>query len=153
MKSLIKSFKYALEGIIYCWQTQRNIKIHFILGAAVIWGSFFFDLSKTEILIILLTIVSVLITEMINTAIEKTVDLFTKDYHPLAKIAKNVAAGSVLVAAVNSLIVAYLIFAERLYLLFVRGLSNLKEIVIFLLFVAFICFLLVLVVRSSDVKR
>ena len=116
-------------------------------------GKLFFDLSKTEILIILLTIVSVLITEMINTAIEKTVDLFTKDYHPLAKIAKNVAAGSVLVAAVNSLIVAYLIFAERLYLLFVRGLSNLKEIVIFLLFVAFICFLLVLVVRSSDVKR
>lgn len=112
-RTLLESFNYAISGIIYALKTQRNMRIHFFVALLVLFTSSFFDLSATEILLILFAIVLVIITELVNTAIESTVDLVTLDYHPLAKTAKNVAAGAVLVAAVNSVIVGYLIFFKR----------------------------------------
>jgi len=113
VRKLIESFNYAFEGIIYALKTQRNMKIHFSIAIIVLSLSLFFDLSKMEFLVLLLTISSVIMAEMINTAIEATIDLMTDQYHIFAKIAKNVAAGGVLIAAINSIIVAYLIFFHR----------------------------------------
>lgn len=112
-RTLIESFNYAISGIIYALKTQRNMRIHLFVALLVLFTSSFFDFSATEVLLILFAIVLVIIAELVNTAIESTVDLVTLDYHPLAKIAKNVAAGAVLVAAVNSVVVGYLVFFKR----------------------------------------
>ncbi|HHW01550.1 MAG TPA: diacylglycerol kinase [Thermoanaerobacterales bacterium] len=114
-RTLLESFKYAVSGTIYSFKTQRNIRIHFLTGLAVLLASTFIDFGTVELLIIFFTIALVIITEMINTAIETTVDMVTKEYHPLAEIAKNVAAGAVLVSAINAVMVGYLIFFKRLY--------------------------------------
>ncbi len=113
-KKLLDSFNYAFEGIIYTLKTQRNMRIHFVIAVLVLFSSVFFHLSKVETLILFITIALVIIAEMINTSIEATIDLITDKYHELAKIAKNVAAGAVLVSAVNSIIVAYIIFYDKL---------------------------------------
>lgn len=111
-KKLVNSFKYAFSGINYAYKTQRNVKIHFVAAVIVLIVSYFWEISKLELFMLIFAISLVIITEMINTAIEKTIDLYTKEYNPLAKIAKNVAAGAVLVAAINAIIVAYLVFLK-----------------------------------------
>lgn len=113
-RSLIESFNYAVSGIIYALKTERNMRVHFIIAIIVILLSLFFDFSRVELLLLFFTIALVLMAEMINTAIERTVDLITDDFHPLARLAKDVAAGGVLIAAINSLVVGYLLFFDRL---------------------------------------
>ncbi|MCR1897861.1 diacylglycerol kinase [Irregularibacter muris] len=113
VRKIIESFNYAISGLIYTLKTQRNMRIHFTIGLLVILTSLFMDLSRVEIIILFFTICLVIISEMINTAIEATIDLYTSTYHPLAKIAKNVAAGAVLVSAINSVIVAYVLFFDK----------------------------------------
>ncbi|NBI07012.1 diacylglycerol kinase [Senegalia massiliensis] len=113
MKRLIDSFNYAVQGIIYTLKTQRNMRIHFFVMTLILILSLFFNFSKLELLSLFFAISLVIIAEMINTAVEKTIDMFTSEFHPLAKIAKNVAAGAVLVAALNSIMVGYLLFFDR----------------------------------------
>src|SRR5665647_848911 len=113
VKKLVDSFNYAIEGIIYSIRTQRNMKIHMFTTILVLTATFFYNLSKIELLIITITITLVIVAEMINTAVECAIDATTNFYHPLAKIAKNVAAGAVLVTAINSVLVAYVIFWGR----------------------------------------
>ena len=113
-KKILDSFNYAFEGIIYTLKTQRNMRIHFSIAIIVLILSLFYNLSKTEILILFFAISLVIVAEMINTAIETTIDLITDKYHELAKIAKNVAAGAVLISAINSIIVAYIIFFDKI---------------------------------------
>ncbi|MDF2673599.1 MAG: phosphatase family protein [Clostridiales bacterium] len=108
------SFNYAIEGIIYTVKTQKNMKFHMIIAILVLLGSLFFDFTKIEMLILFITITLVIVLEMINTAIEATIDVLANYYHPLAKIAKNVAAGAVLISAVNAIVVGYLLFFEKL---------------------------------------
>lgn len=114
VKKLIDSFNYAIEGIVYAVRTQRNMKIHMIATLVVLTGCFFYDLSKLELIAITFAISMVLICEMLNTAIEATIDSTTNYYHPLAKIAKNVSAGAVLISAINSVFVGFVIFGDRL---------------------------------------
>jgi len=113
VRKLIDSFNYAVKGIIYALSSQKNMKIHFLATFFVLFISLFFNLSRIEFMILIFTISLVVVTEMINTSIEKTIDMFTEKYHPLAEIAKNVAAGAVLISAINSIFVAYLIFFDR----------------------------------------
>ena len=113
-ESLRWSFTWAFEGIVYCLRTQRNMKVH--MGAAVVALvlGLVFDLSRLELAAVLVAISLVLVAEMLNTAIEAAVDAVVDTYHPLVKIAKDVAAGAVLVATVNALAIAYFVFYERL---------------------------------------
>lgn len=126
-RNLLESFNYAFEGIIYAFKTQRNIRLHFLATAAVLGASLVFKLSKLEILMLFITIAFVLMAEMINTAIEAVVDMFTKEYHPLAAIAKNVAAGAVLIAATVAVIVGYLIFFPAIDPMIPRVISTLQK--------------------------
>ena len=112
-RTLAESFFYAISGILYAFKTQRNIKIHFMVAILIIIISFLLKLNTIELLIVFLTIAMVLTAEMINTAIEAVVDMFTQEYHPLARVAKNVAAGAVLISALNAVIVGYLIFYKK----------------------------------------
>lgn len=114
VKKIVDSFNYAIDGMLYAVRTQKNIRIELVATLIVLTICFFTDLSKIEFLIILVTITMVIFAEMVNTAIECTVDMAANYYHPLAKIAKNVAAGAVLVTAINSIIVGYVVFAEKL---------------------------------------
>ncbi len=112
--SIIESFNYAVTGIITALKSEKHMRAHYFIAIGVIFASLFFDFSKLEFLILLFSVSLVLVAEMLNTALEKAIDMITKDYHPLARIAKDVAAGAVLIASMNSLVVAYLLFFERL---------------------------------------
>ena len=113
-RSIISSFNYAVNGIILALKSEKHMRFHYIIALGVIISSLFFDFSKLEFLILLFATSLVIVAEMLNTAIEKAVDMITKDYHPLARVAKDIAAGAVLIASLNALIVAYLLFFERL---------------------------------------
>jgi diacylglycerol kinase (ATP) len=114
MPQLIQSFNWAFEGVIHVLRTQRNMRIHFALAAGVLILAFAYGVTRLELMALLIAISFVLIAEMINTAIEATTDLATTSFDPLAKIAKDIAAGAVLISAVNALVIGYLVFADRL---------------------------------------
>lgn len=114
IRKLIDSFNFAIEGIIYTFKTEKNMKIHFAAAIIVLILSLFYNFSKLEMIAIMATITLVIMAEMINTAIEAVVDMMTEEYHVLAKIAKNVAAGAVLIAALNAIFVAYILFFKRI---------------------------------------
>jgi len=111
--SLLQSFNYAFEGIIHVLRTQRNMKIHFTVAVLVLVAALFFNLDRLDVVALLVAISFVLIAEMINTALEYAIDIFTTRYDPLAKLAKDIAAGAVLIATVNALAVAYLVFYDN----------------------------------------
>jgi len=114
VRKLIDSFNYAKEGIIYTLKTQSNMRAHFTITVVVLLLGLFLQISKLELLLLIFTISLVIITEMINTAIETTIDLITDQYHELAKIAKNVAAAAVMIASLNAIVVGYIIFFDKL---------------------------------------
>ncbi|TYP54971.1 diacylglycerol kinase [Thermosediminibacter litoriperuensis] len=113
-RTLLESFVYAVSGVLYSLKTQRNLRIHFLTAFLVMAASRYFGLSPLELAAVFFAVSLVIITEMINTAVETTVDMITERYHPLARIAKNVAAGAVLVAALNAVVIGYLIFFDRI---------------------------------------
>jgi diacylglycerol kinase (ATP) len=110
--SLFTSFGYAWAGLSYAFQTQRNFRIHLVVGTAAIALSIFLQLTPVEIAIITLTCGLVLTMELLNTALESVVDLTVRQtYHELAKIAKDCAAGAVLLSAMFAVLVgAFLMF-------------------------------------------
>ncbi len=114
LKKMVDSFNNAIDGVIYTVRTQRNMKIHMVVSVLVLIGCLFFDVSKIEFLILAITISMVISAELFNTAIESVVDMNTNYYHPLAKIAKNVAAGAVIITAINAVVVGYVIFWDKL---------------------------------------
>ena len=114
-KNLIKSFGYAFKGIMYTLKTQRNFKIHLVAAIIVIGLASFFEVSKFEWLILLLTIGLVLFAELLNTSIEKIVDLVSPEYHILAKHAKDTAAASVLILAITAIVIACIVFIPYVF--------------------------------------
>jgi len=111
---LINSFSYALQGLREAFFSERNLQIHFFFSVIVIFCGFLFHITKVEWLIVLLLFGGMFSIEMLNTAIEKVVDLVTDEYHPLAKKAKDIAAGAVLIYAIISIIVGLIIFLPYL---------------------------------------
>ena len=111
-RNFIDAWSNAFNGIIYAVTTQSNIKKQLVIAVIVMLVSLLFNLSRAEFLCLMFTVILIIVAEMINTAIETVVDLYTDKYHPKAKIAKDVAAGSVLLMAINSVIVAYFIFLK-----------------------------------------
>ena len=111
---LLRSFQNAMRGIRAAVLSERNMKIHLTVAVFVIVISFLFKLSVGEWLLVLFAIGGVIALELINTAIERAVDLVTDEYHPLAKEAKDMAAGAVLVFAILSVIVGLVIFFPKL---------------------------------------
>ncbi|MDI6902008.1 MAG: diacylglycerol kinase [Anaerosomatales bacterium] len=113
-KSLLWSFNYAIEGIVYALKTQRNMRLHIAAAALVLVASLFFRIGRFEFIAVVFAITFVLVTELVNTALEAAIDVSTEGFDPVAKVAKDVAAGAVFVAAVNALVVGYIVFFTRL---------------------------------------
>jgi diacylglycerol kinase len=112
--SLFRSFGYAFSGIARLVQQQRNAQIHVVLTALIMLVSLAWGLSRIEWLVLVLTISLVLSMEALNTAVEAVVDLVSPQFHPLAKLAKDVAAGGVLITAIGAVVIALLLYGERL---------------------------------------
>jgi diacylglycerol kinase (ATP) len=112
--TVASSFRYAFAGLRYLLWTQRNAKIHTAIGLAAVALGFVLGIDRNEWLTLTLMITIVLAAEGVNTAIEAAVDLASPTYHPLAKIAKDVGAGTVLLTAVASVIVGLLLFLPHL---------------------------------------
>ena len=125
--SILESFNYAIEGIIHVLRTQRNMRIHFAVGVAVLVAALAFDVSRLELIALLLAIAFVLIAEMVNTAIEAAVDVASTSFDPMAKLAKDIGAGAVLIAAVNAIAVGYLVFSGQVADESTRLLDKLSE--------------------------
>jgi diacylglycerol kinase (ATP) len=109
--SLFDSFNYAAEGVIHALRTQRNLWIHFTLAAAVLVAAVACGVSRIELMVLLLAITFVLVAELVNTAIEAAVDVASTSFDPMAKLAKDIAAGAVLISALNAVAVGYLVFS------------------------------------------
>lgn len=112
--TLLQSFNYAFQGLVYAVRFQRNMRIHLAIGALVLIASVFLNLSRLEFAVVVFAITFVLAMELLNSAVEKVVDIATGETDPRAKAAKDLAAGAVLIAAINALVVAYLVLAGRL---------------------------------------
>ena len=100
--------------MLYAVRTQMNMKIHILIAFFIMSISLFYDITKIELIILSLTITLVVFAELVNTAIEIAIDATTNYYHPLAKIAKNISAGAVLLTALNATFIGYLIFWDKI---------------------------------------
>ena len=118
-KNVLISFKYAFNGISYVLKTSRNFKIQLIFAVTSLMIGFLLQISKSNYVILIATIMSVLILEILNTSIESIIDLVVKkEFSSLAKISKDASAGAVLLASINSVIIAVYIFVPKIKLLF-----------------------------------
>jgi diacylglycerol kinase (ATP) len=112
--TLLQALNNGFDGVIWVLRTQRNMRIHFLAGAGALVLAVVLGVSRIDLIALILAIALVIVAEMINTALEAAVDLAMPEPHPLAKVAKDVAAGGVLVSAACSLAVGYLVFADRI---------------------------------------
>lgn len=140
--NFLDACQHALDGIIYAVTTQSNIKKQLVIAVVVMLVSLFFDLSKAEFLCLMFTVVLIIVAEMVNTAIETVVDLYTDLYHPKAKIAKDVGAGAVVITAINAVIVAYFLFFEKISTI---GLNIIEQVVNSPTHLAFVAVLLTVI--------
>lgn len=154
--NFIEAWYNAINGIIYTATTQRNFRIQLILAVIVLALSLFYGLGTTEFLCLVFALFFVIFAEMVNTAIETVVDLFVDVYHPKAKIAKDVAAGAVVLSACNALIVGYFIFfnAENMKAISDSIFNNMIKSPQHLAFVAIILVVIaVIAIKASCSKK
>ncbi len=114
-KRYTDSINYAIEGILYAARSQRHMRNHFLAALAILALVLFLEISGIELVLLVLAISLVLCAELMNTAIELCVDLVSPDHHPLAKAAKDVAAGAVLTAAIGAAVMGYLILSRYFF--------------------------------------
>jgi diacylglycerol kinase (ATP) len=151
--AVLQSFNWAFEGVIHVLRTERNMRIHFALATAVLILAFSYGVTKLELMALLIAISFVLIAEMVNTAIEATIDLATTSFDPLAKMAKDIAAGAVLIAAVNAIVIGYLVFADRLTEPSSRLVERVREAPANLTLIALILIVLIVIASKALTGR
>jgi len=123
-----RSFQHAYQGVVSAVRTQRNLRFHFFVALGVLIASLLVGVSELELAVLVLTIAFVFVVEMLNTALEFVVDLVTTEYHPLAKLAKDVSAGAVLVSSVGAVLVGLLVLADDLGPLFVETMGRIERL-------------------------
>jgi diacylglycerol kinase (ATP) len=124
---VVNSLNYAFEGVIYVVRTQRNMRIHFAAALIVLILGVVLGATRFEMLALMLAVAMVLVAEMLNTALEKAIDVATSSFDPVARAAKDVAAGAVLVASVAAAFIGYLVFANRLRHPTQRAINSVRE--------------------------
>lgn len=117
-KKLINSFKYAFMGIFSSMKTERNLKIHLTIMILVILSGLIFNISILEWILCIVCFGIVISGELFNTAIETVVDMVSPEYNEKAKLAKDISAGGVLVLAIASAIIGFIIFLPKFFMLF-----------------------------------
>jgi diacylglycerol kinase (ATP) len=123
-----RSFQHAYQGIVAAVRTQRNLRFHFFAALGVLIAGLILGVSALEMAVLVLTICFIFVVEMLNTALEFVVDLVTKEYQPLAKLAKDISAGAVLVSSGGAVLVGLLVLADDLGPLFAGGLGSVSRL-------------------------
>ena len=154
-KRIINSFKYAIEGFISSFKTERNMKFHIFIMVLVILAGIILKITKAEWIVCIFCIAMVISAELFNTSIETVVDLFVDVYHPKAKIAKDVAAGAVVLAACNALVVGYFIFfkAENLKAISDSIFNNMVKSPLHLAFVAIMLVIIAVIAMKASCSK
>ena len=152
-RNLIDSFNNAVNGILSAVRSERNMKIHISAAALVLILSLFYDLTRTEFLIVCITIAIVIICELFNTAIEVIIDTLIDIYHPKAKVVKDTAAGAVFIASVLSVLVGYFIFFDRVSTSLEIGIVRIKQAPMHLTVIAIILTLLLVLLLKAFFKK
>jgi diacylglycerol kinase (ATP) len=147
--SLLTSFNYAFEGVIHVLRTQRNMRIHFGAAAAVLIAALATGVDRLELVALLLAIAFVLIAEMVNSAIEAAIDVATSSFDPLAKLAKDIAAGAVLIASVNAIAVGYLVFSGHVSESTTNFFDRLRDAPIKLTIIALILVIIIVIATKA----
>ncbi|MDD5680681.1 MAG: diacylglycerol kinase [Candidatus Omnitrophica bacterium] len=137
-KKFIESCNCAIEGLIYVLKTQRNMRIHFLFSVVILLAAIYLNVGHVDLLIVIFTMAFVLVAEIINTAIEFTVDLTTNTVNPVARIIKDISAGAVLLSACAALVIFYLIFARYLNFPLEAAIFKIKQSAWHVTFIAFI---------------
>ncbi|MGI6153703.1 MAG: diacylglycerol kinase [Christensenellaceae bacterium] len=155
-KSLIESFHHAINGFLHSFKMERNMKIHVTAAVLVVVAALLTQVTRFELIALSLSIAFVIFAELFNTAVEATVDIAVKnEYSELARRAKDVSASAVLVAAINSVIVGYLIFFRKIYNLSYYAVAFFSENAA--AYVVFACLLMVFIaviaIKSRFIKR
>ena len=151
--SILDSFNFALEGIIHVLRTHRNMRVHFAVAIVVLVAAVWVGVSKLELIALLLAIAFVFITEMVNSALEQAIDVATTSFDPLAKLAKDVAAGAVLIATVNAVAIGYLVFSGEVSERSTRLLDRLRDAPANLTLVALVLTILVVIATKAYTGR
>ena len=112
--TLIDSFNYAFQGVIHAVRTQRNMRIHMLAAITVLVIAIAIGVTQMELIALVIAIAFVLITEMINSAVEGAIDVATTSFDPMAKLAKDMAAGAVLISTLTAVSIGFLIFSDRI---------------------------------------
>jgi diacylglycerol kinase (ATP) len=142
----VQSFNNAIDGLIFVFKTQRSMKVHILFTLFVLLISVVLNVAFVDFLFLTFAMSLVLITEMINTALEMIMDMISESYHPLVRVSKDVSAGAVLISTLTALIVGYLIFAKYLSRPLFLGLGRVLESP---WYITLIAILLVLVISIS----
>ncbi|WP_099203137.1 diacylglycerol kinase [Miniphocaeibacter massiliensis] len=147
--NIIESFNHAIDGLIYSFKNENNFKRHILMALLVAIISLFFDINRSEMAILCVTITLVILAELLNTALENVVDLIYDKIDPRAKVAKDVGAGAVLVTALNSIFVGYFIFYDRIIPLTNIAIFRIQNSPIHLTFIALVVVILTTLIFKS----
>ena len=118
--TFLRGFVHAWDGITYAFRTQRNARVHLAVALAVSVVAVALHVSLLEFALLSLAMMAVMVAELVNTVAEAIVDMVTREYHPLAKVAKDVGAGAVLLAAMFAVVIGALVLGPHLWLLAVH---------------------------------
>lgn len=152
-QDITQSFNVAIEGIIESIRTERNMKFHAFATILVLIVAIFLGIGRIELIALSLSMSFVLVTELLNTAIESIVDLVSPDYNIYAKRAKDVAAGAVFIAAINAVVVGYLIFNNIISREFENFFNALKGSHMNILFFIIVLIVILVIVIKSFFKK
>ena len=148
-KQWLRSANFAIEGILYAAKTQRHLRYHFFAAVAVLLVSYILGVTKTEFLIISLSVIAVILAEMFNTAIEAVVDIISPGHSEKARVAKDMAAGAVLVTAFGVAVIGYIILFPYLQAVFRDGLHVTKHSKEEITGIAFILVIMLVVITKA----
>jgi diacylglycerol kinase (ATP) len=151
--SLLDSFNYAFEGVIHVLRTQRNLRIHVIIAIAVLGAAVALGVDRLELIALLFAIAFVLVAEMVNSAIEGAIDVSTTSFDPNAKLAKDIAAGAVLIASVTAVGIGYLVFAHAAAHRTARLLDRVRDAPAEITLVALVLVILVVIATKAWTGR
>jgi diacylglycerol kinase (ATP) len=127
-RKFVESFNAAIEGFFYVVKTERNMRVHFLLAILLLLLGIYINFTPQELMMLTVTIALVLAAEMINTAIELIVDIIVEtEFHPIAKVVKDISAGAVLLAAINAVIVGYLLFSRKMPFTIEEGIARIGQ--------------------------
>lgn len=151
--SLIDSFNFAFQGVIHAVRTQRNMRIHLLIAVVVMIAAIAVGVTQMELIVLILVIAFVLITEMINSSLEAAIDVATTSFDPMAKLAKDMAAGAVLISTVAAAATGFLIFDDRIASPSTHLLNRAEQAPVYLTLVALIVTAMIVIVTKALTHR